>query len=112
MWLAVTLATGRTVGDLAVELRYRGGPVPEPLARPLRFAGGIGGYLLLGLLPGGWTFTQLLFAAASVVLVFTTDAARGLPGLVSGQRVTDARGEAPVGDRGEAPVTDSGAKPL
>ncbi|PZU47006.1 MAG: hypothetical protein DI566_06760 [Microbacterium sp.] len=121
VWLAVTLATGRTVGDLAVELRYRGGPVPEPLARPLRFAGGIGGYLLLGLLPGGWTFTQLLFAAASVVLVFTTDAARGLPGLVSGQRVTDARGEAPVGDRGEAPatgargeapVTDSGAKPL
>lgn len=96
VWLVVTLATGRTVGDLAVELRYRGGPVPEPLARLLRFAGGVGGYLLLGLLPGGWSFTQLALAAASIVLVFTTDAARGLPGVVSGQRLTDARGDAPT----------------
>lgn len=96
LWLTVTLATGRTVGDLAVELRYGGGGVPAPLARLLRFIGGIGGYLLLGTLPGGWSLLAPLFAVASFVLVFTTVAGRGLPGLVSGTRLMDARGAAPV----------------
>jgi len=95
-WAAVVLATGRTPGDLAVELRYRGGPLPAALARPLRFLGGIGGYLLLGLLPGPWSAVQFVFVAASLVLVFTTRRGRGLPGLVSGQQAADAREPAEV----------------
>ncbi|WP_312677366.1 VanZ family protein [Microbacterium sp.] len=90
LWLVVVLATGRSVGDLAVELRWRG-PLPEPLARVLRFLGGVGGYLLLGALPGGWAVLQFAFAAASVVLLFTTAAGRGLPGVLSRQRLADAR---------------------
>lgn len=90
-WLIVVLATGRTVGDLAVQLRYEGGPLPEGLARVLRFAGGIGGFLVLFALPGAWDLVGWIFAVTSVVLVFTTRDARGLPGLVSGQDVVDAR---------------------
>lgn len=101
IWAVVVLVTGRTPGDLAVELRYRGGPLPAPVARPLRFVAGIGGYLLLGLVPAPWTFVQFVFAAASVVLVFTTRDGRGLPGLLSGQRLVDAREPAAaVGDGG------------
>jgi hypothetical protein len=83
------LTTGRTVGDAAVELRYRGGP-PQPLARPLRFVGGIGGYLLLSLLPGGWAALSWVFAAASLIVMLRTRRGRGLPGS-SGQDVVDAR---------------------
>lgn len=90
VWLVVVLTTGRTVGDIAVELRYTGGRAPEPVARLLRFIGGIGGYLLLGLLPGG-SFWAFGFALASLVLVFTTASGRGLPGLVSGRAPVDAR---------------------
>ncbi|WP_307858588.1 VanZ family protein [Microbacterium flavescens] len=89
--LIVVLATGRTVGDLAVQLRFQGGPLPVWLARTLRFAGGIGGFLLLFALPGAWDFVGWLFALGSLVLVFTTPDGRGLPGLVSGQYVADAR---------------------
>lgn len=99
VWFAVVMATGRSLGDLAVELRYRGGPVPQPLARLLRFAGGVGGYLMLALLPGGWSALQFVFAAAALVLVFTTDVGRGLPGLLSGQRLTDAREDAPQSEK-------------
>ena len=94
IWGAMVLATGRTVGDAAVELRYRGGPVPEPLARPLRFLGGIGGYLLLSLLPGGWAALSGFFAVASLIATFATRRGRGLPGLLSGQDVVDARDRA------------------
>ncbi|MEV5070413.1 VanZ family protein [Microbacterium sp. LMI12-1-1.1] len=90
VWLVVTLATGGTVGDHAVQLRFAGGPLPVGLARFLRFLGGIGGWLVLIALPGAWTFVATVFAGLSVVLVFTTGG-RGLPGLVSGQRVVDAR---------------------
>ncbi|MDQ7876797.1 VanZ family protein [Microbacterium sp. QXD-8] len=90
VWLVVTLATGATVGDHAVQLRFAGGPLPVGLARVLRFLGGIGGWLLLTALPGAWTFVAAVFAGVSVVLVVTTGG-RGLPGLVSGQRVIDAR---------------------
>lgn len=95
-WLILVLATGRSLGDLAVELRYRGVPVPVPvpLARVLRFVGGIGGYLLLGLLPGGWSSLQLVFALAALVLVFTTTHGRGLAGVLSGQQLTDGREDA------------------
>lgn len=91
VWAVVVLVTGRTPGDFAVELRYRGGPQPAALARPLRLLGGIGGYLLLGLLPGPWSIAQGVFVAASLVLVFTTRAGRGLPGLLTGQQLVDAR---------------------
>lgn len=94
LWLVLVLATGRTLGDLAVELRYRGGPVPTPIVRALRFVGGIGGYLLLGLLPGGWSTLQFVFAIVALVLVFTTAHSRGLAGVLSGQQLTDARADA------------------
>lgn len=91
VWLAVILATGRSVGDAAVELRYTGGPAPEPVARLLRFVGGIGGYLLLSALPQPFSLFAGLFALAAVVLVFTTAAGRGLPGLLARRRLEDAR---------------------
>lgn len=91
VWLVVVLATGRTIGDLAVQLRFTGGPLPVGLARSLRFAGGIGGYLVLLALPGAWGFVAGAFAVGSVVLVLTTPDRRGLPGIVSGQRLIDAR---------------------
>jgi hypothetical protein len=89
--VVVVLATGRSVGDLAVELRYRGGPLPEPAARVLRFAGGVGGYQLLALLPEPWSILSFAFALLAVVLVFTTARGRGLPGILSGRQLTDAR---------------------
>jgi hypothetical protein len=90
VWLVAALATGGTIGDLSVQLRYAGGPVPTPLARLLRFVGGVGGYVLLGVIPG-WGFLAWLFGVVSVILFFTTERGRGLPGQVSGQRLTDAR---------------------
>ena len=91
VWLVVTLATGGTIGDHAVQLRFTGGPLPVGLARFLRFAAGIGGYLLLNALPGAWAFVASVFAVVSVLLAFTTTGRRGLPGLASGQRLSDAR---------------------
>ncbi|MBW9092489.1 VanZ family protein [Microbacterium jejuense] len=91
LWLVVTLATGRTIGDHAVQLRYTGGQLPPALARPLRYLGGIGGYLLLSALPGPWGVVTGAFALVSAVLVLTTDDRRGLPGIVSCQRLVDAR---------------------
>lgn len=91
VWLVVTLATGRTVGDHAVQLRFTGGELPVGLARFLRFLGGIGGYLVLAALPGAWGLVEVVFVIASVLLVFTRLGPRGLPGVVSGQRLVDAR---------------------
>ncbi|HCX85198.1 MAG TPA: hypothetical protein DHV14_08700 [Micrococcales bacterium] len=107
-WLVVTLATGRTVGDLSVELAFAPGPrrsgrgrLPVLIVRVLRFVGGIGGYLLLGLLPDGYDWASLVFAVGSLVLALRTTAGRGLPGLVSGQHVVDARDRGTgVGSRG------------
>jgi len=90
IWLVAVLATGGTIGDLSVQLRYVSGPVPAPFARLLRFLGGVGGYVLLGMIPG-WGVLAWLFGLASVILLFTTHAGRGLPGVVSGQRLADAR---------------------
>jgi hypothetical protein len=91
VWLVVTLATGRTIGDHAVEVQFAGGPLPVGLARTLRFVGGIGGWLVLNSLPGAWAFVAWVFAVLSVVLLLVTPDGRGLPGLASGQRVVDAR---------------------
>lgn len=104
VWLVLILSTGRSVGDFAVQLRYRGGALPALPARLLRWAGGVGGWLLLGLLPEPWNLLATVFAVASTVLVFVTAHGRGLPGILSGMRLDDARGRSQdpataVGDR-------------
>ncbi len=88
IWLIVVLATGQTIGDATVRLRYRGGRVPQPIARLLRWAAGYAGISLLGL------FVPLAVPAlvfASILLLLFTRRGRGLPGLVSGQQLTDSR---------------------
>ena len=95
LWLGVTLATGRSIGDLAVELRYEGGRLPEIPARLLRFLGGIGGYLLLGQIVGDTGILVFVFFVTSAVLLFTTRAGRGLPGVVTGRELVDARSSEP-----------------
>lgn len=91
VWLALTLWTGRTVGDIAAGLRYVGGTQPELLARLLRYVGGIGGFILLASLPDGWSSSANLFFVVSVVMVFVTASGRGLPGILSSRNVVDAR---------------------
>lgn len=91
LWLVLILATGRSVGDLAVQLRYAGSPLPTVLARLLRWAGGIGGIGALALLGFPFDLISSLLYPVAVVLLFTTKRGRGLPGVLSGQRLTDAR---------------------
>lgn len=91
LWLVLVLSTGRTVGDLAVRIRYTGGPLPLLPARLLRYMGGIGGYGLLSLLPTPWGALAFAYAIAGIVLIMSTAKGRGLPGLLSGQRLADAR---------------------
>lgn len=74
----VVLATGRTIGDHVVQLRYAPGPGPVIASGAIRYLAGIGGFQLLGLLSS----LDLLFALVSLILVFTTAGRRGLPGLV------------------------------
>lgn len=92
--LLFTLATGRTVGDAAVQLRYVGSPLPPVLVPAVRFLGGIGGYQLVIALAPGWT--ALVWIAASLVLVLVTADRRGLPGLVAAARLADSRTPAPL----------------
>ncbi|MCK6064924.1 MULTISPECIES: VanZ family protein [Microbacterium] len=89
--LAVVMATGRTIGDIAVGVRFAGGPGDEWVARLMRYLGGIGGYLLLSALPGGWGGLAFVFAVLSLVLVFTRVGPGGLPGLLARRRLSDAR---------------------
>lgn len=93
LWLIVVLVSGSTIGDLAVELRYSGGSLAPAIARPLRFLGGIGGYLLLGVVPVASGVLVAVFVLTSIVLLFTTRNGRGLPGVLSGQAVVDARAD-------------------
>lgn len=86
----ITVATGFTLGDAAVRLAYRGGPFPAPFARLLRFAGGIGGAQVLWIVVPDSLWTGV-FVAASVVALLATPTGRGLPGLLSAQRLEDAR---------------------
>lgn len=91
VWTVVTLRSGRTVGDLVVGIRYVGGARPEWFARILRFLGGIGGYMILANLPVVGAGASSTFLVVSVVATLATDGGRGLPGLLSGRRVADAR---------------------
>ncbi|MBD8063601.1 VanZ family protein [Actinomycetaceae bacterium Sa1BUA1] len=105
VWLVVTLATGRTVGDIAVRLRYTGSPLPPVAARLLRLGGGIGGYGLLQLLQllpsaAGWVGPLLAaFPVVALVATLATEHGRGLPGLASRHHLEDsrARGGGPAG---------------
>lgn len=91
--LLLVLVSGRTAGDLIVNVRYEPGSVPAALARPLRFLGGIGGYQLLSapaVTDAGFGWVSGLFALALIVWVFATPDRAGLAGRLSGQRVVDA----------------------
>jgi hypothetical protein len=90
LWLAVILVTGRSVGDLAVRLRFSGGVLPTWLARPVRWITGVSGYTLLDALPDPWSLLALPFVVATAVMLFAFRDGRGLPG-VFGARVVDER---------------------
>lgn len=102
LWLVLILATGRSVGDLAVQLRFTGSRMPLVLARLLRWAGGVGGLGAVALLGGLFEPLSSLLMLVAVVLLFTTRHGRGLPGLLSGQDLVDAREAAAV--TGAAPA--------
>ena len=107
-WLLLILGTGRSVGDIAVQLRFSGSRLPAPFARLLRWAGGIGGIGALPLL--GTVFDALSSGLILVacILLFTTRQGRGLPGLLSGQELADARADAAaIGDAQPFPITDA-----
>lgn len=87
----VALGTGRTIGDHATRLAFRGGSLDPFGATLLRFVGGIGGYQLLTAPTEGANPVSLAFVAASIVLFFTTARGRGLPGLLSRRQVVDVR---------------------
>lgn len=91
LWLVIIISTGRSVGDLAVQLRYSGGPLPVTLRRGLRWVGGISAYPLLASLPRPWSLAAGAFLVVAIVLVFTTKGGRGIPGLLSGTQLDDAR---------------------
>ncbi len=92
LWLVVTLASGQTIGDLAVRLEYRGGPLPEMLARFVRWLAGVGGYILLGAVPWGLSgIVTSVYLLAALIALFTTRAGRGLPGLASRRELVDDR---------------------
>lgn len=86
----LVLLTGRTIGDYAVEVRFG---KPGSVQHLLRFAGGVGGYLVLQLLPAG----QLLSAAFALVCVIAMWRGdhSGLPGTV-GVHVHDSRAQSGV----------------
>lgn len=81
----LVLLTGRTIGDHAVEVRFGKPGLGQHL---VRFVGGVGGYLVLQLLPAG-QFLSAVFALVCVIAMWRSDHS-GLPGL-GGHRVRDAR---------------------
>lgn len=101
VWLLIILITGRSVGDLTVQLRYTGGPVPVPLARLLRWLGGYAGLSALGLVGNLGALVVWPLLLLSVILLVTTRNGRGLPGVISGQQLVDAREPASVAPPGD-----------
>ncbi|MGB4137157.1 MAG: VanZ family protein [Microbacterium sp.] len=102
-WLVIVLATGRSFGDHVVLLRYSGSRLPAPVARLLRWLGGYGGISAIGMLPVLGDLLSSALVLLAVILLFTTDAGRGLPGILSGQYLRDARepDAQPIPNRGE-----------
>lgn len=91
VWLAVILATGRSVGDLATRVRYTDGVLPSWLARMLRFLTGAASYTLLDALPAPGPLLGFTLAAATVILVFAWKDGRGLTGWIGRRRLVDDR---------------------
>lgn len=90
-WLIVILVSGQSIGDLAVRLRYAGGPMPVFVARLLRWAGGVAALSALSMAGGAFgTLSSALILLACVMFFFTQNG-RGLPGVLSRQRLVDAR---------------------
>lgn len=82
------LATGRTVGDAAVLLRWDGGVRPAVLRSLLRYVGGVGGWqLLLAYVPG----FESLFLLVSLITMLAMRTRAGLPGVVSRAHPVDSR---------------------
>ena len=94
LWSVIGLVTGASPGDLAVMLRYRGGSLSPLLTRPLRMLGGIVSFTVLDTLPDPWSLAGVIFLLVAVITFFATRAGRGLPGLLTGQTLVDARGDA------------------
>lgn len=82
----LTLVSGRTVGDFAVRMRFSATATPGPAALPhrlLRYAGGIGAYQLVDLLPGVInTLAAAVLVLGSLIAVVAMGSRAGLPGLV------------------------------
>lgn len=94
VWLTVTLLTGQTIGDLAVQLRYTGSRMPTIVARLLRWAGGVAALSALALLGGVFgSLSSALIVIACAMFLFTRNG-RGLPGVLSRQHLVDARATA------------------
>lgn len=91
VWLVVIATTGASVGDLAVRLRYTGGRAPLWWQRAARYLTGIGGYLLLEMLPQPWSSSATVFAVVAVVAALLTRDGRGLPGSAAGTDLVDSR---------------------
>lgn len=86
------LASGQTIGESATLLRGRSTGLPAPLARPLRFLAGIGGYGVLA--AASFPLSGLLLfalVATSLVMVFTSRGHRGFAAMVAGMELEDAR---------------------
>lgn len=98
LWLGTVLATGRSVGDLAVRLDWRGSNQPTALSRVLRYLIGIGGYTVLGMVPGWGPAAATVLALALVISALATADGRGFTGLVTGHRLVDDR-DRPEGTR-------------
>jgi glycopeptide antibiotics resistance protein len=91
VWLAVILATGRSVGDLATRVRYTDGVLPAWLARVLRFATGAASYSVLESLPAPWSIASVVLLVATAVLLFVWKDGRGLTGWIGRRRLVDDR---------------------
>ncbi|MDF1489699.1 hypothetical protein [Tessaracoccus caeni] len=72
-------------------LCYGGSPLPTVLARLLRWAGGVAGLSALGIPEGAFNLVSIALFVLACVLPFFTANGRGLPGLISGQGLHDAR---------------------
>ena len=105
MLLVLILVGGRSIGDIAVQLRFTGSRLPAPFARLLRWAGGIGGLAALPLLGAFFDAVSSILILVAVVMLFTTRLGRGLPGVLSGQHLVDARA-AVTDDPQRFPITN------
>ena len=102
--LALVLATGRTLGEMAVRLAPAPGPVagrlPPLRARALRWLVGTGGWCVLGLLGAAGGLTGACLVLLSAVAAARSRGHRGLAHAVAGLDVVDERAvPAPVRPR-------------